>query len=174
MVCIVSLTVLFGSPSCLHAHNSVQVHDPNFSIFDVKLLCRGMINAIGLFILVALLSYGLVEVPRHLWNKGNVMGLFRFHQFRVAVQSDALQSARRRLEETLELVYSTDAQLRQVMATCTCAMATCFEPPSSSSVLGVKSLLSESCLSCSMLALPQCIRSPFASRVALFPGHEDI
>ena len=66
-------------------------------------------------ILIALLSYGLVEVPRHLWNKGNIEGLLRFHKFRVAIQSEALQKARRRLEETLELVYSTDAQLRQVM-----------------------------------------------------------
>ena len=60
------------------------------------------------------LSYGLVEVPRDLLNKANTEGQLRYVKFRVAVQSEALQNARRKLEETLELVHSTDTQLRAV------------------------------------------------------------
>ena len=75
-------------------------------------LGKGLVNAIGLFILICFMSYGLVEVPRHLWNLGNTEGLLRYHKFRVAVQSEALQNARRKLEETMELVQSTDAALR--------------------------------------------------------------
>ena len=54
-----------------------------------------MINAVGLFILIAFLGYGLVEVPRMLWNKGNTEGQIRYLKFRVATQSEALQNARR-------------------------------------------------------------------------------
>ena len=72
-----------------------------------------MVNTLGLIILVGFLGYGLVEVPRSLWNKGDVAGQLRYLQFKVAVQSEELQSARRKLEETLELVHSTDAQLKE-------------------------------------------------------------
>jgi len=75
-------------------------------------LGKGLMNAIGLFLLIAFMSYGLVEVPRHLWNLGNIDGLLRYYKFRVAVQSEALQNARRKLEETIELVQSTDTHLR--------------------------------------------------------------
>ena len=78
---------------------------------DVRLIGRGMMNAIGLFILIAFLGYGLVEVPRQLWNKGNPEGQLRYTKFKVASQSEALQNARRRLEETLELVQETEVQL---------------------------------------------------------------
>ena len=81
-------------------------------LLNTKVLGRALINIIGLFILVAFLGYGLVEVPRQLWNKGDVHGQLRYLQFKVAVQSEELQSARRKLEETLELVRSTDAQLK--------------------------------------------------------------
>jgi hypothetical protein len=80
---------------------------------NTKVLGRAMVNTLGLIILVGFLGYGLVEVPRSLWNKGDVAGQLRFLQFKVAVQSEELQSARRKLEETLELVHSTDAQLRE-------------------------------------------------------------
>ena len=78
----------------------------------VRALIRGLINAIGLFLLIAFLGYGFVEVPRHLLNKANTDGQLRYAKFRVAVHSEALQNARRKLEETLELVHSTDQQLR--------------------------------------------------------------
>jgi len=81
--------------------------------FDiVRALLRGIVNAIGLFLLIAFLGYGFVEVPRHLLNKANTDGQLRYAKFRVAIQSEALQNARRKLEETLELVHSTDGQLR--------------------------------------------------------------
>ena len=81
--------------------------------FDmVRGLCRGIINMIGLFLLIAFLGYGFVEVPRHLLNMANTDGQLRYAKFRVALLSEALQNARRKLEETLELVHSTDVQLR--------------------------------------------------------------
>ena len=56
-----------------------------------KVIGRGVVNAVGLFILVAFLGYGLVEVPRELWNKGDTEGQLRYLKFKVAVQSDELQ-----------------------------------------------------------------------------------
>jgi hypothetical protein len=66
-------------------------------LLNTKVLGRALINIIGLFILVAFLGYGLVEVPRQLWNKGDVHGQLRYLQFKVAVQSEELQSARRKV-----------------------------------------------------------------------------
>ena len=77
----------------------------------LKLLGRGFFNAISLLILVALLSYGLVEVPRALWNRGNIEGRMRYVKFQVALQSEALQAGRRRLDEALEQVKDTNQQL---------------------------------------------------------------
>jgi len=84
-------------------------------LFDYDALMalgRGLINVVGLFILVAFLSYGLVEVPRHLWNKGDIEGQLRFLQFKAALKSEELQGARRRLDEVVEVVHATEAQLR--------------------------------------------------------------
>ena len=40
-------------------------------LLNTKTLGRALVNIVGLFILVAFLSYGLVEVPRQLWHKHN-------------------------------------------------------------------------------------------------------
>lgn len=78
----------------------------------VRMMVTGLFNAIGLFILVAFLGYGLVEVPRRLWNRGDTAGQLRYLKFKVAVQSEELHEARRRLDEVLESVSATDAALR--------------------------------------------------------------
>jgi hypothetical protein len=78
----------------------------------VRMMVTGLFNAIGLFILVAFLGYGLVEVPRRLWNRGDTAGQLRYLKFKVAVQSEELHDARRRLDEVLEAVSATDAALR--------------------------------------------------------------
>ena len=73
--------------------------------FDaLRALGRGFINAIGLFILIAFLGYGFVEVPRDLMNKANTEGQLRYFKFRVAVQSEALQVHRARRHRDLALL----------------------------------------------------------------------
>ena len=89
----------------------LMLHD-GLSFLAVKSIGRGFVNTIGLFILIGFLGYGFVEVPRNLWNHGNIEGQSKYLKFRVAVQSEALQNARRKLEETLEIVRSTEVQLR--------------------------------------------------------------
>ena len=68
----------------------LMIHD-GYPFGVVKVIGRGVVNAVGLFILVAFLGYGLVEVPRELWNKGDTEGQLRYLKFKVAVQSDELQ-----------------------------------------------------------------------------------
>ena len=63
------------------------VHE-GLSFEGVRGVGRGMVNAIGLFILIGFLGYGLVEVPRHLWNKGDSEGQMRYLQFKVALKSE--------------------------------------------------------------------------------------
>ncbi|EOD36667.1 hypothetical protein EMIHUDRAFT_455026, partial [Emiliania huxleyi CCMP1516] len=78
----------------------------------VRMLVTGLFNAIGLFILVAFLGYGLVEVPRQLWHRADGIGQLRFLRFKVAVLSEELHEASRKLEEVIEAVHATDAALR--------------------------------------------------------------
>lgn len=79
---------------------------------DVKALGRGMVNAVGLFILIGFLGFGLVEVPRSLWNNANIEGRMKHIKFKICLQSEALQAARRKLDETVELVRTTEVQMR--------------------------------------------------------------
>ena len=44
----------------------------------VRALGRGIFNAVGLFLLIAFLGYGFVEVPRHLLNMANTEGQLRY------------------------------------------------------------------------------------------------
>ena len=65
------------------------VHD-GLTFTAIRALCRAFLNTIGLFILVAFLGYGLVEVPRNLWNKGDTLGQLRYLQFKVLARGAPL------------------------------------------------------------------------------------
>lgn len=95
------------------------ISSQGLTVTAVRMMVTGLFNAIGLFILVAFLGYGLVEVPRRMWHRGDTAGQLRYLQFKVALQSEDLHAARRKLEEVLESVKATDAALRAEAAVAT-------------------------------------------------------
>lgn len=60
-------------------------------------------NTWGLFLLVLLLGYGLVEVPRYIWNKSKYPHMLSRTYFKIAKQSTEKTEAEENLEDVLEV-----------------------------------------------------------------------
>lgn len=63
--------------------------------------CKAAANAFSLCVVVLMLGYGLVELPRYLWNKGDVEGQLRYLYFRVSEYQEQLSGATERLADAL-------------------------------------------------------------------------
>jgi hypothetical protein len=79
-------------------------------------------NTYGLVVLVALLGYGLVEIPRIFWRRSFPEARLKWHYHRVGRAADKLTDASAELERVLAIVLATsqqvprgDAQLRHYM-----------------------------------------------------------
>jgi hypothetical protein len=75
--------------------------------------CKAAANAFSLGLIVLLLGYGLVELPRYLWNKGDVEGQLRYLYFRVTEYDDNLTLASTRLAEAFAAL---ERMTEQIMA----------------------------------------------------------
>ena len=60
-------------------------------------------NTWGLFLLVLLLGFGLVEVPRSIWNSSKVAYTLSRTQFKIAKMSTEKIEAEENLEDVLEV-----------------------------------------------------------------------
>jgi len=60
-------------------------------------------NTWGLFLLVLLLGYGLVEVPRYVWNQSKHSYSLHRTYFKIAKQSTEKTEAEENLEDVLEV-----------------------------------------------------------------------
>ena len=63
-------------------------------------------NTWGLFLLVLLLGYGLVEVPRLVWNNTKHQYMLSRTYFKIAKQSVEKTEAEENLEDVLEVCYN--------------------------------------------------------------------
>ena len=70
---------------------------------QLKVLAITASNTWGLFLLVLLLGYGLVEVPRTLWNNSKKGGLLNYTYFRIAKLSTEKTEAEENLEDVLDV-----------------------------------------------------------------------
>eukprot|EP00696_Hemimastix_kukwesjijk_P010995 gnl/Hemi2/23839_TR8004_c0_g1_i1.p1 gnl/Hemi2/23839_TR8004_c0_g1~~gnl/Hemi2/23839_TR8004_c0_g1_i1.p1 ORF type:complete len:597 (-),score=98.49 gnl/Hemi2/23839_TR8004_c0_g1_i1:302-2092(-) len=70
-------------------------------------------NAWGLFLCVVLMGYGLVDMPRSLWQLGDTEGCLMWAEFQARIYSERLMDARLALAEALEEVEDADRQIRQ-------------------------------------------------------------
>eukprot|EP00051_Salpingoeca_urceolata_P002092 m.47100 g.47100 ORF g.47100 m.47100 type:complete len:763 (+) comp11900_c0_seq1:732-3020(+) len=70
-------------------------------------------NTWGLLMLVVMLGYGLVDVPRFLWRRSNRTYTLRLYQFRAAKLSAELADARDKLDIVHDEVRSTAGQILQ-------------------------------------------------------------
>lgn len=74
-------------------------------LFREKLKVIGVTasNTWGLFLLVLLLGYGLVEVPRLVWNNAKHQYMLSRTYFKIAKQSTEKTEAEENLEDVLEV-----------------------------------------------------------------------
>ena len=62
-------------------------------------------NTWGLFLLVLLLGYGLVEIPRLVWNNAKPQYMLSRTFFKIAKQSVEKTEAEENLEDVLEVMF---------------------------------------------------------------------
>ena len=63
-------------------------------------------NAWGLLLIIILLSYGVVEVPRVLWRKGNTRRELKYMEFKTAAIHDRMFEASAQLDEAVRLIHA--------------------------------------------------------------------
>ncbi|XP_052775817.1 G-protein coupled receptor-associated protein LMBRD2-like isoform X2 [Mya arenaria] len=87
---------------------------PDLHIDGEKLKVIGVTasNTWGLFLLVLLLGYGLVEVPRYVWNQSKHSYMLHRTYFKIAKQSTEKTEAEENLEDVLEEVKQASEKIR--------------------------------------------------------------
>lgn len=85
---------------CLIKHDAIAVCDRE----KLKVIGVTASNTWGLFLLVLLLGYGLVEVPRHVWNRAKYTYMLSRTYFKIAKQSTEKTEAEENLEDVLEVM----------------------------------------------------------------------
>lgn len=68
-------------------------------------------NTYGLIVLVALLGYGLVEIPRIFWRRSFPEARLKWHYHRVGRAAEKLTDASDELERVLAIVLATSQQI---------------------------------------------------------------
>jgi hypothetical protein len=74
-------------------------------------------------LIILLLGYGLVAVPRRLWESGDLIQQNRFYQFEAFVLDESVVDSRYHLDETVKVIYTamqraiTDVKLQAELAT---------------------------------------------------------
>ncbi|XP_033736886.1 G-protein coupled receptor-associated protein LMBRD2-like isoform X1 [Pecten maximus] len=87
---------------------------PDLHIDAEKLKVIGVTasNTWGLFLLVLLLGYGLVEVPRTIWNSGKTVYTLQRTQFKIAKLSTEKTEAEENLEDVLDEIKQVSEKIR--------------------------------------------------------------
>lgn len=70
-------------------------------------------NAWGLLLLMCMLGYGLVEIPKVLWRHSDKQKLLAYYQFRAAVLKERYDKARKHKDQTLRLVKKYSEKITQ-------------------------------------------------------------
>lgn len=65
-------------------------------------------NAWGLFLMVAFLSYALVEVPRRFWQKANRQYSLQHSFYKIVRYEEDYQKAKGELDTTLKVAFAYD------------------------------------------------------------------
>ena len=68
-------------------------------------------NTWGLFLLVLLLGYGLVEIPRLVWNNAKHQYMLNRTFFKIAKQSTEKTEAEENLEDVLEVLNTVTEKI---------------------------------------------------------------
>ena len=68
-------------------------------------------NTWGLFLVMTLLGYGLIEVPRSFWRKGNMKGYRKFYHYQAYVVNKLKTKAEMKIVELAKMILAADVVL---------------------------------------------------------------
>ena len=71
---------------------------------DIYATAIAAANAWGLFLLISLLGYGLVEIPRKIWQESDREMTMKFYQFDVVNKRQDFEDAKVKYYETLKVI----------------------------------------------------------------------
>jgi hypothetical protein len=63
-------------------------------------------NAWGLFLVILLMGYGLVTVPRVLWRRGDLEGTLKYFEFKASILHTSLSDTKHELVELAKEINS--------------------------------------------------------------------
>lgn len=69
-----------------------------------------MLKFSGICLIIVLLGYGLVTIPRNLWRSGNQELTLKYYQFQAALVEENKASAEYELCETIKKVYAISSR----------------------------------------------------------------
>jgi len=84
-----------------------------FGFDEIVAITIATSNAWGLFLLMCLLGYGFVEIPKILWRHSNKERLLAYYQFKAAKLKEQYDKAKKAKEKTLRLVKKYSEKIPQ-------------------------------------------------------------
>jgi len=70
-------------------------------------------NAWGLILLILLLGYGLVEIPKKLWHSSNRTVLLKWYCYQATIQKEQLDKDKKEMDVTLRLVKKYSEKIKE-------------------------------------------------------------
>jgi hypothetical protein len=71
---------------------------------DIYAIAIAAANAWGLFLLICLLGYGLVEIPRKIWQESDREMTMKYYQFDAVNKRQDFEDAKLKYYETLKVL----------------------------------------------------------------------
>lgn len=105
---------MFYVPFCLIGLGFLgyQLVRGSVTFSGLRAYCKAAANAFSLFVVVIMLGYGLVEVPRYLWNRGDIEGQLRHLLFKLGEYKKASNAATIRLVEAFGALEFATGRVR--------------------------------------------------------------
>lgn len=103
-VCVFLLVLSLSSPLCLYIFIFKEILKSCLGFRQkLKAIASSASNTWGLFLLVLLLGYALVEVPRSLWNSSKRGYVLNYSYFKAAKLSSEKCEAEETVDDILEV-----------------------------------------------------------------------
>lgn len=87
----------------------------HFSPYSLMGLLIGLSNAFGLLGVIAMLGYGIVQIPRMLWQRGNLYRRLRYCEFKATEYTDRMDEARAELSQILGQIERVQQKLAHLV-----------------------------------------------------------
>ncbi|EME28391.1 uncharacterized protein Gasu_40870 [Galdieria sulphuraria] len=88
----------------------------HLSAYSLMGLLIGLSNAFGLLGVICMLGYGIVQIPRALWHRGDLSRRLRYCEFKVTEYTDRMDEARADLAQILGQIERVQQKLAHLLS----------------------------------------------------------